>query len=341
VNFFGTYWVLVPLIALSVVWGCLLGERIRARDAVRVALLAISPLCSLLHGLYIMRLGGDYMHGRMWVPIVFAWLLPVAALAPTREGSLSLLRRFAPALALVVVSAWSVVCAAWLRVDSDNQHGIGDERGWQIRMANHPNPIALAEHRQSGFAAQARYLQRMMATRCAHGRLPQSYGATSECDRYLHVLLRYYGRAPRVVRRELSASAPPGMVAAVGLGAIGLSGYLLGSAVHVVDVQGPGDPIASRMPRLEGERPGHDKFLPRSYLMARFADPFLFEPSAVTAARRALRCSDLAELEQAVAAPLSLKRFVKNITLAWHLSRLRIPRDPFEAEREFCDDGES
>ncbi|GAA4978982.1 hypothetical protein GCM10023205_54210 [Yinghuangia aomiensis] len=57
---------------------------------------------------------------------------------------------------------------------------------------------------------------------------------------------------------------------------------------------------------------------------------------AVVAARNALSCGRLKELQDSVEKPVTLRRFWKNLTGAVSRTNLRIPDDPFEAEREFC-----
>ncbi|KAA0932292.1 hypothetical protein FGF04_26345 [Streptomyces apricus] len=56
----------------------------------------------------------------------------------------------------------------------------------------------------------------------------------------------------------------------------------------------------------------------------------------VDAARRALRCGELAELTASARAPLTAGRFLRNITGAPHRTSFRFPNDPVRAERELC-----
>jgi arabinofuranosyltransferase len=118
---------------------------------------------------------------------------------------------------------------------------------------------------------------------------------------------------------------------------VGVTGYLAGLTVALVDKNGLSDPIASRL-RLETRgRPGHEKSLPNAWVIARFASSTTTDlDRAVVAARAALACGDLAELRSAVEAPLTLERFLKNVRQAWRLYRLRIPADPVAAQRELC-----
>src|SRR5690606_19370427 len=74
------YWLVLPLAALLL--AVLVPLAVRAAAAGRrriVAALVVLPAGGLLDGLYIVRVGGDYMHGRLLLPALFALLVPVAA----------------------------------------------------------------------------------------------------------------------------------------------------------------------------------------------------------------------------------------------------------------------
>ena len=75
----GTYWLFVPLVLL----GAWLARRLpdlarRSRTDLLLALLPV--LAGALHIAYVIKVGGDFMHGRLMLPGLFALLMPVAAL---------------------------------------------------------------------------------------------------------------------------------------------------------------------------------------------------------------------------------------------------------------------
>ena len=79
--------------------------------------------------------------------------------------------------------------------------------------------------------------------------------------------------------------------------------------------------------------------MPEAWIVARFAamdDRTGIPPHEVDAARRVLRCGDLARLLEATTAPLTPELFATNIRNAFGLSRLRIPADPLVAEERLC-----
>jgi arabinofuranosyltransferase len=56
----------------------------------------------------------------------------------------------------------------------------------------------------------------------------------------------------------------------------------------------------------------------------------------LAAARKALSCGALAELDQATQAPLSVGRFVSNVFHSLTLTTSRFSPDPVIAEKELC-----
>jgi arabinofuranosyltransferase len=78
-----------------------------------------------------------------------------------------------------------------------------------------------------------------------------------------------------------------------------------------------------------------------AWIVADWTDPGTpvpagLDPARVTAARHALRCGRLAELQASVRDPLTLDRFWKNLTGSWTRTGFRYPRDPVAAEKALC-----
>jgi len=85
-DFTQTYWLLIPAIACAVAIIFLLVGRARPPIVIVLAL----PIGGLLHSLYMIRNGGDYLHGRLLLPSLFALLAPVAAVPWRRRMVLPL-----------------------------------------------------------------------------------------------------------------------------------------------------------------------------------------------------------------------------------------------------------
>ena len=75
-----------------------------------------------LQALFVVRVGGDFMHGRMLLPCLMAVSLPFAAVAAARAFRLSL------------VVPWALVCALGLRTPYNGigPRGIADERSFYV-----------------------------------------------------------------------------------------------------------------------------------------------------------------------------------------------------------------
>jgi arabinofuranosyltransferase len=127
-------------------------------------------------------------------------------------------------------------------------------------------------------------------------------------------------------------------------GGIGRTGFAAGANVHLADLHGLADPLAARIELRDkrGSKPGHEKVMPREWVIARFAEPAdlarqrAYLTSKVLAARSALHCGDLERILAAVDEPLTPGRFLRNIGVAVSTGGFRIPRSPLRAQRELC-----
>lgn len=113
-------------------------------------------LAAAVHALYLVRVGGDFMHARLYLPTLMALLLPVFSV-PRPQGV-----RATAAKALLAYCA-----ALWLLRPAHpplGAHSIADERRYYISGAGHPNPITLTDHReQYGVAAALQLRERAKA----------------------------------------------------------------------------------------------------------------------------------------------------------------------------------
>ena len=333
-NFFDTYRLAFPLAAGSFV----LAQRVRFAvvSRVRGCTLAVlwMPIVASLHAGYVVAIGGDYMHARMLIPALFAALLPIA-MVPWNRPSRPL-GWIGAGAAAAMVGAWAPVCAVSLRVGTENVCEIGDERGWYARLAKADHPVLLQEFRPHFFYEDTVKLQRRIADECA------SVPVAESADRDLACRAIYLDAEEQAKISPSCSSCPldDGVDRRIGevasFGAIGIAGYLMPSSMHLLDRHGLADPLVARAEIEQRGRPGHEKTLSPAWALARFARPDPGEDPAVTAARHALRCGELGSLVRAVTGPLTWGAFVDNFAHAFAYGRLRLPRDPFEAEARFC-----
>lgn len=284
------------------------------------SLVAAVLLAAVAHALYVVRVGGDFMHGRLLMPSLFLLLCPLAAVPLTRA------RVWLGAGILAATAAWAVVSVVALRTDyegSISADGIADERGFYAGLAGVTHPVTLEDH---GGAGVANYVDRVNRLADEGEDLIVLQVTPVRPDTDLDVL----------------APSSGGMVFSVGNA--GFYGYASDLDVFVLDGLGLTDTVNSHIEAGPPGRPGHEKIYPAWYLLARYGSPELAErqveglPAAdlVAASRAALSCGDLAELVEATTAPMGWERFTDNLLGARDRTALRIPVDPFEAEREFC-----
>ena len=282
------------------------------RGAARLVPLLAPVVAGVLCWTYVVRVGGDFMHGRMLLPGLLLMLMPVFVVPATRVG----------ALAAVGVGVWAVVCAGWLRIPYGGQigpAGIADERGVYVRHNADPHPV---RHTFVGAPHHMEYARKVWAAR--HSGAP--------------ALL--FGKEARVAAPATPGS--PSMAASYVL--LGLNGSVVPLDGAALDPIGLAYPVAAHSERVDGGRVGHDKRLPAVWLAAdrgvREPEPgdlpSWTDPAQVDVARRALRCGALAELNAAAREPLTPDRFLRNVSGAWERTSFRFPNDPVRAERELC-----
>lgn len=302
-DFAGPYLLWVPLLFIAVAAAAPLpGTSPALRRTARLAPVLAPVVAGALCWLYVIKVGGDFMHARMFLPGLLLVLLPVFLVPVTRAWT----------VAAVGVAAWAVVCAGWLRVPYEGwigPAGIADERGVYVRQNAAPHPV---HHDFAAWPGNARY-----------GRLVREAARSGE---------------PRLLMVWTPVAANSPSVTGV-YDTLGYSGTVVPLDGAALDPIGLAYPLAAHSERIGHGRVGHDKRLPHEWFVAdRGADelPAGYDPVRVEAARRALRCGPLAELRAATREPLTAGRFWRNLTGAWERTAFRFPTDPVAAERELC-----
>ncbi|WP_218156778.1 hypothetical protein [Amycolatopsis saalfeldensis] len=311
-DFADPYFLWLPL-ALATVLPVVLFRRLPAR---RDLVVAFAPVAAgLLHLVYVVKVGGDYMHARMLLPALFLLLLPILVIPRSRRlGAVTM-----------VIALWAALSAGFLRYPAPDGsvRPIDDERAYYAAWTGRPNPTDSGD-----------YVPKLQglgnAVRAASGQRS----------------LIYQGVDNRILTTPLRAGLPE-QVMVVGV-YLGTAGMLAPEQVGIVDFWGLANPIGARLD-FPTRKPGHSKPLSNAWLLADYADPaapvlppgnFAIKsdvtPAEVAAARHALSCGDLAEIQRSAREPMSFGRFWRNLTGAWHRTQVTVPPDPFEAERKFC-----
>lgn len=310
-DYAGRYFLIVPFaLGLGAFVAPMLVMLRRHRDLPTAALVVAPIVGGVLHATFVIRVGGDFMHGRLLLPATFAMLLPVACVVAGRG---SLLRPY-PLLPLVLVVFWILAVSTSVRVPYTSEissDGIANERMWYSTRSMNRNPVHPEDFDTPlllwyGWASSAKT-------------------AAITGDRSF---VDFTGRWP-------AAAAYRHVVRA---GSIGIFGVQAGRDVFVADWLSLAHPIGARLdvPLSPGSRIGHAQYVPIEWDIARFARPSPSDTPAVVAARAALGCGALKELIENTTAPLTLARFVENVIEAPRMTRLRIPLDPSAAAAQLC-----
>ncbi len=231
-NYGAPYWLWVPLLVVVVVIVAILVTG--TRDARRLAILGAPVVGALLHAVYVVRVGGDFMHARLLLPATFAAILPVSVLV-FRGWS---------RVAVTTMILWALICALSLRAPFPTVTITDERRFWQ-RSTKHEHPITVAD-----FRAIPGY------QKGTHARALEASGT----------------RALALLQADVPLGSKVKQPVVVQLGSAGVGGYLAPTDAYVIDTLGLADPIGSRLRIEERGRPGHEKELLQPWMLARFTD---------------------------------------------------------------------
>ena len=267
-----------------------------------------------VHTLYVVKVGGDYMHARMLLMPAFAFCCPLAVVAqpPAAKAARA---SFVVLGCVVVLAGWAALVAVDRRApDPEGFFGgrsIAEQRLFYTHFAGNPHPVTLDEWSRS-FSYRTG-----SQARAAHAD-----------DRDVLITAVSFG----TVTLKPETQLPPGRGTYLFLDGIGVAGERAGVDVPVIDLHGLADPLASRMPVLEPRGlPGHEKVLPQDWAAAEAGIP-ASDPAAGRAAD-ALTCGDVAELLRAIDGSITPGRFLRNLVDAPGFTSLVISKDPEQTAR--------
>ncbi len=289
----------------------------------RLTIVALVVGCALVHVLYVTRVGGDFMHGRMLLLPLFALLLPLMAV-PARPLT-------AAAAAAAVAWAGVVIVRAHplpddLEERTADELGVVDEREfWTMAVQRDPgDPPLYAEDFLSSKLmgnwsdaieeARANDAAQMILARTNDD--PETYA--------------WFFR-PRFPGQDSDLEDQPLTVYLINLGMTGMNA---GLDVRVLDTVGLATPLGARMPRDPDGRVGHDKHLPLEWQVADTGMdldtlPEWVDRTTAMQARAALRSPEIADLLASSREPMSAKRFMHNLRYALQGGRtLELSDDP-------------
>lgn len=319
-DFANPYWLWVPLVAVLVGGYLPLFTSVVGRTRAVVAAFVTG---AFVEAFYVVLIGGDYLHARLFLPSLFALLAPVAALPLTR--------RCVAALAAV---PWAIVAMFWLK---PVQYGANP-------LAHH---IFITLPSQYGTVTIDQAAESRNDLEVVTG--PAYYGIVG------------FGTLRKIdIPLKPDVPLPFGSFFGVGVSGYALPNSFHVLDLH--GLADPLTAHFAITPsRIDGPRvPGHEKTLPAPWLAAEItrpgvrldADDFPKGGNPLIAftsghafdvevawARAALRCPAIARITAAADAPMTPRRFFANLVHAFQNTRTRIPPDPKQAYHSFCGPG--
>ncbi|PAT11122.1 hypothetical protein CKJ80_02880 [Corynebacterium hadale] len=321
-DFVGYYWLWLPLLVVA---GCAVWLLRGARGR-RLAIVLLTAGCALVHVLYVLRVGGDFMHGRMLLLPLFALLLPMMTVPLTRVT-------IALTLAATVFAGVTIVRAHpidWFAYErGEKELNIVDEREfWSYAIGQSPaDPPRHAEDflgskLMESWTEAVENGQEHDAGQLNIARL------STHPDEY-----SWYWR-PRMDEDEAKGSDLLDLPTTAYLTNLGMTSMNAPLEMRVLDSVGLATPLAARMPRDPEGRVGHDKYLPMEWQVADSATKIDSMPKDVDreqarAVRAALREEPIADLLASSREPMSWHRFWENVQYSLGDGRsLQLEQDP-------------
>ena len=297
------------------------------------AVVVFMVLSGVVQGLYWIRQGGDFMHGRVLLAPLFCLLAPIAVIPLTipAAGRWTQDRRRATIAALWLgLAGWAAWAANSPGMGSDatrvTYSGIVDERRFYSQATGHSHPLTAADYLD---------YPRMRAILVALNNTPD--GAlllpSGNYDVWDVVpALPPPPPPPGVPMNTWRAEVAPHTVFFTNLGMVGMN---VGLNTRVIDQIGLANPLAAHTARLEDGRIGHDKNLFADWAVAEgpwlkerpWIPPYLDE-GWIREAQAALACPQTVEMLSSIRDPMSRPRFIGNLNRAWTFTRYRIDRVP-------------
>lgn len=287
----------------------------------------------LLQGVYWVRQGGDFMHGRVLLTPVFILLAPVAVIPVVRPAG----ARFSREAGLVLAGATTVLWAAVIgwTVWAANSPGMGkdatkvtysgivDERRFYAQATGHAHPLTAADYLD---------YPRMRAMLVAIRNTPDGALLLPAGNYDMWDVVPAAPPPADLTPEQRRAYRGPHTVFFTNMGMTSMN---VGLDVRVIDQIGLANPLAAHTQRLEDGRIGHDKNLYPDWAIAE--GPFLktedwipsyVDENWVAQAEVALTCPATETVLESIRGPLGPRKFLSNVLHAYPYTQYRIDRVP-------------
>ena len=298
-------WMALLILAVAAIGPLVLGLRRRAQRR-GMFVIAAFVIGGIVQALYIVRVGGDFMHARLLLPALFLVVAPVAAVPLTR--------RFLGAL---LVTPWVLVALVGLRSVDDQPRALGP---------NTMNAITVEDFGLGPGGPQGAWFSGP-GVYYFETRLPGLPSGPTTAVATYGTGLPSYALGPNTYVLDL-----------LGLGDALTSHMKLarrGTVAHEKPLPIPW--IQARLLRPGVQLDEQDFVGPARFFALPIDDP-RGEPFAkrVEDARRVLRCPRIVEFVRTYEAPLGPGQFFDNLGESFLNFGFRIPPEPREARAAFC-----
>lgn len=354
-NFNHPYLLWVPVLLLAALGAVLLTTRTRpwwvrhqvprgygwlARTVQSPAAVVLFMFASgLLQGIYWVRQGGDFMHGRVLLTPLFCLLMPVAVIPVVLPDGTRFTRETGYLLAAATsvlwasVVGWSIWVANSSGLGADGTRvtysGIVDERRFYSQATGHAHPLTAADYLD---------YPRMRAVLTAIENTPDGALLLPSGNYDQWDVVPAYPPPPDLTPEARRTLVTPHTVFFTNMGMLGMN---VGLDVRVIDQIGLTNPLAMHTQRLTDGRIGHDKNLfpdwavaEGPFLKTRPYIPAYLDEEWISQAQAALDCQATESMLNSVRSEMSPRRFLSNLAHAYEFTKYRIDRVPlYELKR--------
>lgn len=354
-NFNHPYLLWVPVLLLAALGAVLLTTRTRpwwvrhqvprgygwlARTVQSPAAVVLFMFASgLLQGIYWVRQGGDFMHGRVLLTPLFCLLMPVAVIPVVLPDGTRFTRETGYLLAAATsvlwasVVGWSIWAANSSGLGADGTRvtysGIVDERRFYSQATGHAHPLTAADYLD---------YPRMRAVLTAIENTPDGALLLPSGNYDQWDVVPAYPPPPDLTPEARRTLVTPHTVFFTNMGMLGMN---VGLDVRVIDQIGLTNPLAMHTQRLTDGRIGHDKNLfpdwavaEGPFLKTRPYIPAYLDEEWISQAQAALDCQATESMLNSVRGEMSPRRFLSNLAHAYEFTKYRIDRVPlYELKR--------
>lgn len=354
-NFNHPYLLWVPVLLLAALGAVLLTTRTRpwwvrhqvprgygwlARTVQSPAAVVLFMFASgLLQGIYWVRQGGDFMHGRVLLTPLFCLLMPVSVIPVVLPDGTRFTRETGYLLAAATsvlwasVVGWSIWAANSSGLGADGTRvtysGIVDERRFYSQATGRAHPLTAADYLD---------YPRMRAVLTAIENTPDGALLLPSGNYDQWDVVPAYPPPPDLTPEARRTLVTPHTVFFTNMGMLGMN---VGLDVRVIDQIGLTNPLAMHTQRLTDGRIGHDKNLfpdwavaEGPFLKTRPYIPAYLDEEWISQAQAALDCQATESMLNSVRGEMSPRRFLSNLAHAYEFTKYRIDRVPlYELKR--------